>query len=197
MKNIAVFISGSGSNLQALLDAEHAGQFAGAGKLALVVSSNETAGGLERAKSAGVKTAVFGKNGKTPEERDAAILRELKKEKIDYIVLAGYTAFLTPVLTDAYKNKIINIHPSLIPSFCGKGYYGLKVHEAALASGAKETGATVHFVDGEYDRGKIIRQIAVPVRPDDTAETLQKRVLETEHTLLPEALGELLRGEWR
>lgn len=196
MKNIAVFISGGGSNLQALIDAEKAGQFEGKSKISLVVSSKEDAYGLIRAKNSGIKTAVFSrKSFDTPEARDEAILKTLRAEKIDYIVLAGYLGMITPALVSGYKNKIINIHPSLLPAFGGKGFFGIKVHLAVIEAGEKTSGATVHFVDEEYDRGKIILQEAVPVLQGDTAEALQERVLSIEHKLLPLAVKKLLKGE--
>lgn len=191
MKKIAVFISGGGSNLQVLIDNKFIRP-----SVALVVSSNTAAYGLVRAQEAGIKTAAFPKAAFSSfEARDAEILKSLTREKIDYIVLAGYLGMLTPALTEQYKNKIINIHPSLLPAFGGKGFFGKAVHEAVIKSGTAQTGATVHFVNGEYDAGAIIMQKAVPVLKDDTPETLAARVLAVEHELLPLATEKLLKGE--
>jgi phosphoribosylglycinamide formyltransferase-1 len=189
MINIAVFISGNGSNLQALIDAEKAREFDGAAKIALVLSSNKAAFGLSRAAQNGIKTAVFEKKDfYSLEEMDGKIAALLAKNKIDFIVLAGYLNIVTGGLLKEYKNKIINIHPSLIPAFCGKGLYGIKVHRAVVDYGAKVTGATVHFVDGGADTGAIILQQSIPVDDGDDAEVLQRRVLELEHKLLKEAV---------
>ena len=196
MKQLAVFISGGGSGLGALIGAEKAGRFGAAGRIALVVSSRADAYGLTRAREAGIPTAVFEKGDYgSAEVRDKAILRALTAAKIDCIALAGYLGFVTEVLLTAYPDKIINIHPSLIPAFCGQGFWGIKIHEAVLSYGAKVTGATVHFVDGAYDAGAVILQEAVPVLEGDTAESLQKRVLETEHKLLPLAVELLLKNK--
>jgi phosphoribosylglycinamide formyltransferase-1 len=190
MINIAVFISGGGSNLQALIDAERAGEFDGAAKIALVLSSNKAAYGLSRAAESNIKTAVFEKKDYPGlEDMDGKIAVLLAKNKIDFIVLAGYLNILTGGLIEKYKNKIINIHPSLIPAFCGKGLYGIKVHRAVVDYGVKVTGATVHFVDGGADTGAIILQQSIPVEDGDNPESLQRRVLELEHRLLKEAVG--------
>lgn len=185
---IAVFVSGGGTNLQALLDEERKGNIPD-GEIVLVLSNNPNAYALERAKAAGVKgVAVDKAHFPTLAEREAEILRILEEEKIDLIVLAGYLSILSEDFTKKYADRIINVHPSLIPSFCGKGYYGLKVHEAALAYGVKVTGATVHFVNEIPDGGKIILQKAVEVEEGDTAEVLQKRVMrQAEWIILPKA----------
>lgn len=195
MLNIAVFVSGGGTNFQALIDAEQAGQIEG-GRIKLCLSSSLSAYALERAKENGIVTAVVCKKDfETAEAFDTAILQELKSHSIDLIVLAGYLSILSPRIIANYPNKIINVHPSLIPSFCGEGYYGLKVHEAALAYGVKITGATVHFVNEIPDGGKIILQKAVEVKEDDTPETLQKRVMqEAEWELLPKAVSLCCKG---
>ena len=167
--NIAVLVSGGGTNLQALIDAQNSGIIT-SGKINLVVSNKEDAFALERAQKAGIKTLV------TKDEN--AMIQMLDKEEIDLIVLAGFLAILSKNFTDHYKDRIINVHPALIPSFCGEGFYGLKVHEAALAKGVKVSGATVHFVNEIPDGGRIIAQKAVNVEDGDTPETLQKRIME-------------------
>lgn len=185
---IAVLCSGGGTNLQAILDAEAAGDIP-SGRVALVVSDNANAFALERAKKAGVETAVFDRK-QVPDrkEREARILALLREKQIGLIVLAGFMTILSENFTRAFENRIINVHPSLIPSFCGPGFYGLKVHEAALARGVKVTGATVHYVNEVCDGGPIILQKAVNVEEGDTPETLQKRVMrEAEWKILPAA----------
>ena len=185
---IAVLCSGGGTNLQAILDAEAAGNIP-SGRVALVVSDNANAFALERAKKAGVETAVFDrKQVSDRKEREARILALLREKQIGLVILAGFMTILSENFTRAFENRIINVHPSLIPSFCGPGYYGLKVHEAALARGVKVTGATVHYVNEVCDGGPIILQKAVNVEEDDTPETLQKRVMrEAEWKILPAA----------
>jgi len=185
---IAVLCSGGGTNLQAILDAEAAGDIP-SGRVALVVSDNANAFALERAKKAGVETAVFDRK-QVPDrkEREARILALLREKQIGLVILAGFMTILSENFTRAFENRIINVHPSLIPSFCGPGYYGLKVHEAALARGVKVTGATVHYVNEVCDGGPIILQKAVNVEEGDTPETLQKRVMrEAEWKILPAA----------
>ena len=186
---IAVLCSGGGTNLQAILDAEAAGDIP-SGRVALVVSDNANAFALERAKKAGVETAVFDrKQVSDRKEREARILALLREKQIGLVILAGFMTILSENFTRAFENRIINVHPSLIPSFCGPGYYGLKVHEAALARGVKVTGATVHYVNEVCDGGPIILQKAVNVEEGDTPETLQKRVMrEAEWVILPEAV---------
>lgn len=178
---IAVLVSGGGTNLQALIDAEKRGEIKH-GTISLVVASNPDAYALKRAEAAGIKTAVVRKD-------EAALKKLLSDEGIELIVLAGYLSILSEDFTRSYADRILNIHPSLIPSFCGKGYYGLKVHEAVLEYGVKVTGATVHFVNEIPDGGKIILQKAVEVKEDDTPEILQRRVMEeAEWILLPQAV---------
>ncbi len=187
MINIAVLVSGGGTNLQALIDAQ--GKVLQHGKIKLVISSKPDVYALQRAEQAGIEHCVVAKRDYvTQEEFSNAILQQLQSYQIDMIVLAGYLSILDETIIRAYPNRIINIHPSLIPSFCGKGYYGLKVHEAALAYGVKVTGATVHIVNEIPDGGKILLQKAVDILPFDTPETLQQRVMEeAEWILLPQA----------
>ena len=187
MINIAVLVSGGGTNLQALIDAQ--GNVLQHGKIKLVISSKPDVYALQRAKQAGIDQCVIAKRDYvTQEEFSNALLKHLQICHIDMIVLAGYLSILDETIIRAYPNRIINIHPSLIPSFCGKGYYGLKVHEAALAYGVKVTGATVHIVNEIPDGGKILLQKAVDILPSDTPETLQQRVMEeAEWKLLPQA----------
>ena len=187
MINIAVLVSGGGTNLQALIDAQ--GKVLQHGKIKLVISSKPDVYALQRAEQAGIEHCVIAKRDYvTQEEFSNAILQQLQSYQIDMIVLAGYLSILDETIIRAYPNRIINIHPSLIPSFCGKGYYGLKVHEAALAYGVKVTGATVHIVNEIPDGGKILLQKAVDILPSDTPETLQQRVMEeAEWKLLPQA----------
>lgn len=188
MINIAVLVSGGGTNLQALIDAQ--GNVLQHGKIKLVISSKPDVYALQRAKQAGIDQCVITKHDYvTQEDFSNALLKQLQICQIDMIVLAGYLSILDETIIHAYPNRIINIHPSLIPSFCGKGYYGLKVHEAALAYGVKVTGATVHIVNEIPDGGKILLQKAVDILPFDTPETLQQRVMEeAEWILLPQAV---------
>ncbi len=185
---IAVLVSGGGTNLQALIDAEKSGVIK-SGEITLVLSNKADAYALTRAKNAGIAAAVVEKKDCTgQDEFEARLIAELEAKGIQMIVLAGFMSILSENFTRKYANRIINVHPSLIPSFCGKGYYGLKVHEAALAYGVKVTGATVHYVNEIPDGGAIIFQKAVDILPDDTAETLQRRVMEQcEWLLLPAA----------
>lgn len=192
MIHIAVLVSGGGTNLQALLDAEAEGKMKH-GKITLVLSSSQNAYALKRAEKKGIETAVISrKNYDSQSTYDVAIVDTLKEHDIDMVILAGFLSILGPAVIAAFPGKIINIHPSLIPSFCGKGFYGLKVHEAALARGVKVTGATVHIVNEIPDGGPILLQKAVEVKDGDTPEILQKRVMEeAEWKLLPEAAAML------
>lgn len=187
---IAVFVSGGGTNLQALLDSFDAGEITNA-SIELVVSNKKDAYALERAKQKKIATEVLSpKDFKERSEFNDTLLGTVKKYGIDLIVLAGYLVIIPENLVKAYKNRIVNIHPSLIPSHCGPGYYGLKVHESVLARGNKVTGATVHFVDEGTDTGPIILQKAVEVKDEDTPETLQLRVMEeAEWNILPRAVN--------
>ena len=189
MLRVAAFVSGGGTNLQAIIDAQTAGTIRDA-KVELVISNVSTAYALERAKNAGIKTAVIRKKDfENPQQWEAALAKEIKDNRIDLIVLAGFMSILSENFIKQFPNKIINVHPSLIPSFCGEGMYGLHVHEAALAKGVKVTGATVHYVNEIVDGGEIIAQKAVEVLRGDTPETLQKRVMEkAEWIILPRAI---------
>ena len=185
--NIAVLVSGGGTNLQALINAQKSGILK-SGEIKLVVSSNKNAYALKRAENAGIKTAVCERKGFSQKEFENNILNALEKEKIEVIVLAGFMSILSAEFVKCYPERIINVHPSLIPSFCGEGFYGLRVHKAALDYGVKVTGATVHFVNEIPDGGRIIMQKAVEIKENDTPETLQKRVMENaEWIILPAA----------
>ena len=187
MKNIAVLVSGGGTNLQALIDAEKSGIIK-SGKINLVISNNPDAFALERAKNAGIKTVVCNKK-ELGNEFESKLISVLEENNTDFIVLAGFMCILSENFTSHFEKKIINVHPSLIPSFCGKGFYGLKVHEAALKYGVKVTGATVHFVNEIPDGGEIIMQKAVEIKEADTPEILQRRVMEeAEWKILPLSL---------
>ena len=191
---IAVLISGGGSNLQALIDHIAKGQIKG--EISLVISSSLDAYGLQRATLAGIKTAVIDRKSYPDKElRDQRLLQALLNQKIDLVVLAGYLQILSPEMIQAYPNRIINIHPSLLPSFSGKGYYGMKVHEAAIQRGVKISGATVHFVNEETDGGPIILQEPLVVEAEDDAQGLQKKVLELEHQILPQAVKLFVEGK--
>ena len=192
MTNIAVMVSGGGTNLQALIDAQKAGKIPH-GQIRLVIASNDRAYALQRAERENIPSAVIGhEDYPVQEEFDQKIVDTLHEYQIDMVVLAGYLSILGPTMIRAYEDRIINIHPSLIPSFCGKGFYGLKVHEEALKRGVKVTGATVHLVNEIPDGGRILKQKAVEVKEGDTPETLQRRVMEqAEWILLPEACEEL------
>lgn len=184
---IAVLVSGGGTNLQAILDAQRDGKITD-GEVVLVISNNPDAYALERARKAGVKGVVVPKKGRTREDFEKDLVATLESEGIELIILAGFMCILSADFTNRYPERIINVHPSLIPSFCGEGFYGLKVHEAALSYGVKVTGATVHFVNEIPDGGRIILQRAVEICDGDTPEILQKRVMEqAEWHLLPAA----------
>ena len=190
MKNIVVLVSGGGTNLQALIDAEKAGIIKN-GKITCVISSKEGAYALERAKNNNIPArTVPRKNYSDSRSYSEEILRVLNEEKADLIVLAGFMTILDECVTKAYPYRIINVHPALIPSFCGEGFYGLKVHEAVLEYGVKVSGATIHFVNEKADAGAIILQGTVDVKKDDTPEILQKRIMENvEWKLLPKAVS--------
>ncbi len=190
MKNIVVLVSGGGTNLQALIDAQNSGAIKN-GKITCVISSNPEAYALERAAQNGIPTAVIRRRDFTEfSEYDKALTELLKSKNADLVVLAGFLTILGKEVISAFENRIINIHPALIPSFCGEGYYGLKVHEAALKKGVKLSGATAHFVNEECDGGPIILQKAVKVKNGDTPEVLQKRIMEqAEWKILPKAVS--------
>ncbi len=195
MTNIAVLVSGGGTNLQALIDAQAADKIEN-GRIRLVVSSNPEAFALERAAKASIPSAVLRRRDfDSADDYGAALTALLEEYEIGLIVLAGFMTVLPDSFCRQYENRIINVHPSLIPSFCGEGFYGLRVHEAALAKGVKVTGATVHFVSEVVDGGAIIAQKAVEVVEGDTPETLQKRVMrEAEWLLLPQAVSDFCAG---
>ncbi len=189
---IAVLVSGGGTNLQALINSQNKGVI-NSGEIKLVISNNSNAYALKRAQKADIDTAiVLKKECKDQLDFEAKIIKKLEEYEIDLIVLAGFMSILSESFTSKYSNRIINVHPSLIPSFCGKGFYGLKVHEAALEKGVKVTGATVHFVNEIPDGGEIILQKAVNIKEDDTPETLQKRVMRlAEWKILPAAVEQV------
>lgn len=190
MKNICVLVSGGGTNLQALIDAEKRGEIIG-GKITCVIASKADAYALERAKQNNIKTRVLARKEYADAAAYSAAMRDvLVEEKADLVVYAGFMTILDEQVCSAFPNKMINVHPALIPSFCGKGFYGLHVHEAALAKGVKVSGATVHFVTAECDAGPIILQKAVEVKQGDTPETLQRRIMENaEWKILPQAVS--------
>lgn len=190
MKNIVVLVSGGGTNLQALIDAEKRGEIKG-GKITCVISSKADAYALTRANDAGIASVVLPrKEFANSKEYSEAVLAELQNQKADLVVLAGFMTILDECVTKAYPYKIINVHPALIPSFCGEGFYGLKVHEKALEYGVKVSGATVHFVNEQADAGAIILQGAVDVANDDTPESLQLKIMQNvEWKLLPKAVS--------
>lgn len=196
MLKVGVLVSGGGTNLQAILDAIDVGRVKNA-KVSFVFSNNANAYALERAKNAGIEAMALSPSSfETREEFNQAMLRALKERNLDLIVLAGFLVKIPPEMVEAFRGRIINIHPSLIPSFCGVGYYGLKVHEAALKRGVKVTGATVHYVDEGMDSGPIILQKAVEVKSGDTPKHLQQRVMEeAEWVILPQAIHQIANNE--
>ncbi len=189
MKKIAVLVSGGGTNLQALIDAQSRGEL-GDGKISLVIASKPGVYALERAKNAGIESKVLSRRDyDSISAYSRALADTMTEAKIDLVVLAGFLTIIDEQVYEAFPNKILNVHPALIPSFCGKGYYGLRVHEAALQKGVKVSGATVHIVTPECDAGPIVLQKAVEVKQDDTPETLQRRIMEeAEWKILPEAV---------
>lgn len=196
MLKVGVLVSGGGTNLQAILDAIDSGKITNA-EISLVISNNPNAYALERAKNHNIEAVCISpKQYERREEFHKALLEKLKESGVELIVLAGFLVAIPPMIVEAYPNKIINIHPSLIPSFCGVGYYGLHVHEKALARGVRVTGATVHFVDTGTDTGPIILQKAVKIKSDDTPEVLQRRVMEkAEWKILPKAINLIANGK--
>ena len=196
MLNVVVLVSGGGTNLQAIIDAVESGQITNT-KIAGVISNNKNAYALERAKKHGIPSlCISPKQFASREEFNEQFLEKVNELHPDLIVLAGFLVVIPPAMIETYRNRIINIHPSLIPSFCGTGFYGLKVHEAALARGVKVVGATVHFVDEGTDTGPIILQKAVEVEPGDTPEVLQRRVMEqAEWKILPRAIDLIANGK--
>lgn len=193
MLNIGVLISGGGTNLQSIIDNTQNGKIKG--KIKLIISNREEAYGLTRGRNAGIESIYLNsKDFKNEREYNERLMELFKEKEIDLIILAGYLRVLSKEFIEAFQEKIINIHPSLIPSFCGKGYYGKKVHEEVIKSGVKITGASVHFVDEGTDTGPIILQDIVYVDPQDTVDTLQKKVLEVEHKLLGKAVEFFCEG---
>ncbi|MDX1590422.1 MAG: phosphoribosylglycinamide formyltransferase [Balneolaceae bacterium] len=192
MKHIVVFASGSGSNFQAIIDAIEAGQIKDA-IIAGLIAGKPGIQAIERAEKAGIPVEILDSSA-SGEQADQQITGKLADWKPDLIVLAGYLKKIPDSVVKEFDRKMINIHPSLLPKFGGKGYYGSKVHSAVLEAGERESGCTVHFVNEQYDQGSIIRQVRVPVLADDTVESLSKRVLEKEHELLPAVINELLNS---
>lgn len=189
-KRIAVFASGSGSDFQSLIDGVEAGEINA--RIVCLVASKPDIGAVIRAARHGIPVAVYQKRDyENTAEMFEAITEFLRTLNVDYIILAGYLTILTPNIVSAFKDRIVNIHPSLIPKFCGDGYYGMRVHTAVIEAGETQSGATVHFVDEGTDTGKILAQETVPVLPDDTPESLAGRVLDLEHSLLPKTVKKL------
>ena len=189
---LAVLASGSGSNLQAILDKIASGELNA--KVTVVISNNSDSFALERARKAGVEAVQWSeKKAGSPERFTQRLLDILRQAQADLVVLAGYMKLIPKEVVRAFPGRMINIHPALLPKFGGPGFYGMRVHEAVLAAGEKESGATVHFVDAEYDHGAILMQRAVPVHPDDTPERLRERVLAVEHELLPAAIAKFAK----
>lgn len=192
MLKIGVLVSGGGTNLQAIIDKVHGR----CGEIAVVISNNADAYGLTRAQNSNIPTAVvLEKEFADYEAYNQALIEVLKEHGVDLVVLAGYMKIITPSFVSAFPNRIVNIHPALIPSFCGEGYYGMHVHNAVIEYGVKVTGATVHFVNEEADGGPIIAQKTVEVADDDTPESIQKKVLRIEHTLLPWVVEQICLGK--
>ncbi|MBQ7948220.1 MAG: phosphoribosylglycinamide formyltransferase [Clostridia bacterium] len=194
MKKIAVFASGGGTDFQSVIDANERENFC---TIEYLVASKPEIGAIDRAKKHGIKPLVFDKTAETKEQFYARVAETLKNAGVEYIVLAGWLLVVPTSFIAAFENAIVNIHPSLIPSFCGMGYYGIHVHEKAIEYGVKLSGATVHFVEADVDGGAIIMQRAVPVEPNDTPESLQARILKEEHKMLPECVKLLCQGKVR
>lgn len=192
MKKIAVFASGGGTDFQSVIDANEREKFC---EIAYLVASKPKIGALERAKKHGIQTITFDKTAESKDEFYARVAGSLKAAGVEYVVLAGWLLVVPSAFIKEFENGIVNIHPSLIPAFCGMGYYGLKVHKAAIEYGVKLSGATVHFVEADVDGGAIIMQKSVPVEADDTPESLQARILKEEHVMLPECVKLLCEGK--
>ena len=192
MKKIAVFASGGGTDFQSVIDANEREKFC---EIAYLVASKPEIGAIERAKKHGIQTITFDKTAETKDEFYARVADILKAAGVEYVVLAGWLLVVPAAFIKEFENAIVNIHPSLIPAFCGMGYYGLKVHKAAIEYGVKLSGATVHFVEADVDGGAIIMQKSVPVESDDTPESLQARILKEEHVMLPECVKLLCEGK--
>ena len=192
---VAVFVSGRGTGLQALIDASKSGQLTA--DIVLVVSNNLDAYGLTRAKEQGIATFVYNvKEFPSPLQAAEALLTRLLESRVEYVALAGYLRMIPSLVLRAFPGKVVNIHPALLPKHGGKGMYGHFVHEAVIAAREKESGATVHLVDEIYDHGKVLEQVAVPVLPSDTPDTLAERVLKAEHEIYPKALEKLIQGKY-
>ena len=194
MKKIAVFASGGGTDFQSVIDANESEKFC---KIEYLVASKPNIGAIERAQKHGINTLFYDKTAETKEEFYTRIAKTLKAAGVEYIVLAGWLLVVPASFISEFENAIINIHPSLIPSFCGMGYYGIHVHEKAIEYGVKVSGATVHFVEADVDGGAIIMQCPVPVEPDDTPESLQTRILKEEQKILPKCVKLLCEGKIR
>ena len=192
MKKIAVFASGGGTDFQSVIDANEAEQFC---EIAYLVASKPQIGAISRAEKHGIKTLVYDKTAESKDDFYARIAKTLKNDGVEYIVLAGWLLVVPASFIKEFENRIINVHPSLIPSFCGMGYYGLKVHTAAIEYGVKVSGATIHFVEADVDGGAIIMQRTVEVKDDDTPESLQARILQEEHKALPLCVKLLCQGK--
>ena len=192
MKKIAVFASGGGTDFQSVIDANERENFC---QIEYLVASKPNIGAIDRATRHGIQSIVYDKTAETKEEFYTRVAQTLKQAGVEYIVLAGWLLVVPASFIKQFENAVINIHPSLIPSFCGMGYYGIHVHEKAIAYGVKLSGATVHFVEADVDGGAIIMQRAVPVEPDDTPESLQARILKEEHKMLPECVKLLCQGK--
>ncbi|MBQ7913090.1 MAG: phosphoribosylglycinamide formyltransferase [Clostridia bacterium] len=194
MKKIAVFASGGGTDFQSIIDANAREQFC---EIEYLVASKPEIGAIDRAKKNAINTLVYDKTTETKEAFYARVASILKNAGVEYVVLAGWLLVVPASFIKEFENAVINVHPSLIPSFCGMGYYGLRVHKAAIEYGVKLSGATVHFVEADVDGGAIIMQRSVPVEPDDTPESLQARILKVEHVMLPECVKLLCKGKVR
>ena len=192
MKKIAVFASGGGTDFQSVIDANEAEQFC---EISYLVASKPQIGAISRAEKHGIKTLVYDKTAESKDDFYARIAKTLKSDGVEYIVLAGWLLVVPASFIQEFENRIINVHPSLIPSFCGMGYYGLKVHTAAIEYGVKVSGATIHFVEADVDGGAIIMQRTVEVKDDDTPESLQARILQEEHKALPLCVKLLCQGK--
>ena len=195
MKRLAVLVSGGGSNLQSIIDSTRNGILKGIAEVSIVISNNPNAFGLQRANKENIKNIAFDYKLMNPEEYDKQMLSALKDYKVDLICMAGYLKKLPDIIVNEYKNKILNIHPALLPKFGGKGMYGHFVHEAVVKSKEKKTGATVHFADGNYDTGKIIIQNTIDILESDTADDVAKKVLGIEHEIYPQAIKKVIEDK--
>lgn len=195
MKRLAVLVSGGGSNLQSIIDSTKNGILKGIAEVSIVISNNPNAFGLQRANKENIKSIAFDYKSMNPEEYDKQMLSVLKDYKVDLICMAGYLKKLPDIIVNEYKNKILNIHPALLPKFGGKGMYGHFVHEAVVKSKEKKSGATVHFADGNYDTGKVIIQNTIDILESDTADDVAKKVLGIEHEIYPQAIKKVIENK--